>query len=182
MNIKEIIIPKTKSEAEKSESKFSVKEVHIESKAFKPTEIDEKLKLAQESNQHYDDIVEKIVGVSKDHLTDQNCRKTEMRKVFVIFFVVLLSFQIVALITLLALSAITVIPFEITDNILATFITSVFVETLGAIIIMITFAFGSKEEVKVIELLIAVVKNYQKFNINNNSESEDEKKEATDNK
>jgi len=40
---------------------------------------------------------------------------------------------------------------------------SVFVETLGAIIVMVKYAFKTDEEVEIIKILNAVVKNYQKY-------------------
>ncbi len=118
------------------------------------------------SDERYFKIVEDIVKTAKAQLKGQNEAKTQLRKIFVIFFVVLLSVQMLAVITFMTLTAIKCVEFAISDALMTTFIVSVFVETLGAIIIMITFAFASKEEVTVVELLIQVVKNYQKYKRN----------------
>ena len=52
---------------------------------------------------------------------------------------------------------------QLSDNVLTVYMTSVFVETLGAVVVMIKYAFKADEEVRIIDILNAVVKNFQKY-------------------
>lgn len=168
-SISNIIIPqksKEKSRSSEDETKFDEKKVNIEPDIVKITTIDNNIQdeLERESNKNYDKVVAEIVDISKKHLNNQNEKKSGIRKKLIWFFIGLLSFQMLAVVTLIALSSVETLSFVISDFLLATFITSVFIETLGAMIIMVSFAFGSKEEVEVVGLLTEVIKNYQKYN------------------
>lgn len=135
------------------------------------TDYERKIKndLQAESERRYMKLVEKIVDSSDSQLKTQNENKSEMRKTFQKFFIRLLSFQMIALMLLLILSS-ACKNFNLSNNVIITFITSVFVETLGAIGIMIKFAFDSDQEVKILEILNGAIKNFQKFP-NDSSES-----------
>ena len=52
---------------------------------------------------------------------------------------------------------------QISDFILNIYIVSVFVETLAGLIIMIKFAFDSKQEVELIKILNAIITNFKKY-------------------
>ena len=51
------------------------------------------------------------------------------------------------------------------DRILQAMITSVFLQTLSAMGVMIAFAFMSKEETRIVGLLHQIIEDYQKFQI-----------------
>lgn len=56
-----------------------------------------------------------------------------------------------------------VLHIYLTDTIVISYMTSVFVETIGAIAIMIKYAFDSQQEVNILDILNSVISNYQKF-------------------
>ena len=53
--------------------------------------------------------------------------------------------------------------FYLSDSILMAYMTSIFVETLSAIFVMIKYAFNSDQEVKLIGILNNAISNYKKF-------------------
>lgn len=161
------------------ETKYKQQKVNKSVKTTSGEAIDQDLEA--ESNRNYYKTVSEIVGIAKDHLKHQNKEKTGIRDKLIVFFIVLLSLQIVAVVVFITLTACGEINFAITDYLLTVFITSVFVETLGAITIMIVFAFGSKEEVEVVGLLTTTIKNYQKFRRNIHGELIHKDDETTDN-
>lgn len=168
LKINNIFIPKKeKIQTSPAVEAFQYEEekVNVASAPVKPNNIENSIltELERESNQNYDKVVANIVRISGLHLNHQNDKKTGIRGKLIWFFIVLLSFQMISVVVLIVLSAKESWGFVISDFLLATFITSVFVETLGAMIIMVSFAFGSKEEVQVIGLLTEVIKNYQKY-------------------
>lgn len=81
---------------------------------------------------------------------------------FTKFFIWFISIQYIILVLFLLLTAFCR-TFHLSDTIVISYITSVFVETLGAIIFMIKYAFDSSQEVKVLEILNGVVLNFKKF-------------------
>lgn len=119
-------------------------------------------KLQHESEIRYIKIVENIVDSSKQQLTNQHDNKTKSRKVFQIFFISLLCFQMFSVVALIALSALSN-SFKISDNVIITFITSMFVETLGIVGIMIKFNFDNSQEIQILKILHGVISNFQKF-------------------
>ncbi len=118
--------------------------------------------LQNESEIRYIKIVEEIVDSSKQQLFSQHDNKSSIRKKFQNFFIKLLSWQMVAVIALIILSA-CFKWFDISDKVIIVFITSVFVETLGAIVIMIKFAFDNTQEVQILKILSGAIRNFQKF-------------------
>lgn len=116
-----------------------------------------------QSSESYHAVVSEIVSTAKEQLKGSNQEKTSIRTKFLGFFVIMLSLQFASVGTFLALSATESVKFLISDSLMQIYVGSVFVETLGEVGIMIKFAFDSKDEVKIIELLTAVVNNYQKF-------------------
>lgn len=125
-------------------------------------------KSIKEANQKYQEIVNRIVGISGGYLDNQQDGKSRLRKIFVIFFISLLSVQMVSIIVFVLIS---IFHGKISDTLLITYISEVFVETLSAIIIMIRFAFASKDEVNIINLLTAIVNEYQYIGKDSNSNS-----------
>lgn len=123
------------------------------------------LSAATESDKNYREIVQVIVDESKTQLQRTNQIKDGLRNSFFKFFrkfIVVEFFVLVLIIFLQAFCS----SFYLSDSIILTYITSIFVETLGAIIFMIKFAFNSKQETTILQILNAVVENFQKFNIN----------------
>ena len=123
--------------------------------------IDEILK--EKSEENYLRIVANIVEVSQSQLTNQNTSKQENRKILLSFFKWFLLAQYVVMLALFVLKGFTVGGFSISDSIILTYITSVFVETVGAIIIMVKYAFKSDQEVQILKILNGVVEKFQKF-------------------
>jgi hypothetical protein len=127
--------------------------------------IDESIeaKLTKDSEGKYLEIVTSIVNISCGQLADQNKSKRKNRKILLIFFVVFLATQYVVMLGLFVLKGFNIWGFDLKDSIILTYITSVFVETLGAIIIMVTYAFQSDQEVQILKILNGVVEKFQKF-------------------
>lgn len=117
------------------------------------------------SEEGYVYVVEEIVDASIKQLDFQNDGKENIRKKLLIFFMVFLGVQFVSLFTILLFKGFRS-EFYITDEILLAFIGSVFVETLGAVIIMIKFAFDSAQENVALEILHGVIDKYQKHHQN----------------
>ena len=121
-----------------------------------------------ESDKAYCEITESIIEISKEHLTAQRKSKEPLRRSFFIFFSVLLSVQYIVLVSFIVFNSFEMIPFEISEEILRLYIISVFVETLSAMAVMITFAFVSKDETKIVGVLNNIIENYQKVNLDKN--------------
>ena len=115
----------------------------------------------QSSDKLYDNIVREVVDISKTQLSIQSTSKEKLKKGFSTFFKVLLSAQLIFLALLIAYQAIFVEK-RLSDAVIIAYISSVFAETLGGVILMITYAFNSKEEVETISILNRVVQYYQK--------------------
>ena len=109
----------------------------------------------------YLDIVCQIVDISKSHLNKQTTAKEKLRDGFARFFKILIAAQLIFLAFLLTAGAFCPI-FKLGDAIIITYISSVFVETLGAVIYMITYAFNSKDETEAIGILNSIVSDFQK--------------------
>ena len=118
--------------------------------------------LKAKSEGAYIDIANKIVDSATDQLHEQNMSKNSLKKVFTVFFVVLLSVQYLSLAALLFIRA-----FQekslLSDTVIITYITSVFLETLGAVVIMIRYAFASDQETKVLTILNSIIERFKKF-------------------
>ncbi len=120
-----------------------------------------------ESDQGYQKVTDKIIDKSADHLEKQQRSKCGLRKTFTIFFSILLSIQYVCLVAFISLNALECCPFSLSEELLKLYIVSVFLETLSAMGVMIAFAFASKDETKIVELLNNIIENYQKVKIGN---------------
>lgn len=125
------------------------------------TEADVK-KLQEVSELRYITIVEDIVKLSSNQLVSQQEKKIGSRESFQKFFIWLLIGQMSALIILIIAKAIFK-DFNLTDKVIITFITSIFVETLAVVGIMIKFNFDSSQEVQILKILNGVVEKFQKF-------------------
>lgn len=109
----------------------------------------------------YIDVVKSVVGSSIGNLDTLQKNKKELRGSLISFFMELLAWQFVILCILIFVKG-SFSSFNISESVLVTFMTAVFVETLGAVLIMIGFAFKSDEEVSIIKILNAVVEKFQK--------------------
>ena len=118
--------------------------------------------LMAKSEGAYIGIANKIVDSATKQLDEQNTSKNSLKKTFTIFFVVLLSMQYVVLAVLLFIRTFQCWSL-LNDTVIITYISSVFLETLGAVILMIRYAFDSKQETQVLEILNSIISRYQKF-------------------
>lgn len=109
----------------------------------------------------YIDIAKEIVKISKSQLTKQNESKKKLRDGFTPYFKWLIAIQLAFLAILLLLKGFCP-HFRLSDAVIISYITSVFVETLGGVIVMITYAFNSKEEVEATKILTGVIEHFQK--------------------
>lgn len=109
----------------------------------------------------YDETVTSVIEISKDHLEKQNETKNKLRTPFTWFFCVFLSIEYIGLIVLIILNA-CIKNFTVSEYVLVTYISSVFLETLGVILFMIKFAYNNKTELKILEILQSIVNNYKK--------------------
>ena len=118
-----------------------------------------------ESNRDYRGIANRIITVSQNQLADQQRSKVELRRRFAWVFSALLILEYVYLAAIILLDAITPIPLDVPDRVLQALITSVFLQTLSAMGVMIAFAFMSREETRIVGLLHRIIEDYQKFQI-----------------
>lgn len=118
--------------------------------------------LIEKSEDNYMDIARGIVNTSADQLKTQNTSKNTLKEQFTRFFIWFVSAQYIVLVFLLVLKAFWH-DMNLSDTVVISYITSVFVETLGAIAIMIKYAFNSEQEVQILQILNDVISSYKKF-------------------
>lgn len=123
-------------------------------------------RIAEQSDEGYRKLAEKIVRIAEKYLSDKDSKKSSLRQMFAPFFNKLLVGQYIVLVVFILLDAFTFIPFEISESLIHIYIISVFVETLGTISIMLVFAFTTKEEATIVNILTTIIENYQKYTIN----------------
>ena len=128
--------------------------------------------LAQRSEDSYLEIVAGIVNTSTEQLDSQNRGKKNLRLAFFIIFTVLIVLQLAFIFTIVGLQGSNA-SFDVGVEIVVAIVSSVFVETLGAIILMIKYCFDSSQEVKILEILNGVVKNFQKYGSNKTDDKKD---------
>ena len=107
----------------------------------------------------YPNLVKRIVKISEKQLEEQSKSKITLKKIFTIFFVIFIGVQYIFLMFLLLGKAFWNI--NLSDNIIAVYIGSVFLETLGAIIVMVKYAFDSNQEVEILGILNNALATYQ---------------------
>ena len=127
--------------------------------------------LLQKSEENYIEIVKGVVDFSKDKLNTISKQKDKMRQRLIDFCLQIVIVQLFILFLLLVCGS----NVGMSDKVIITFMTAVFVETLGAIIIMIRYAFKSDEEVSIIDILNAVVGRYQKYHDNESTNKDKDK-------
>lgn len=122
--------------------------------------------LQSSSEKAYIRITEKIVETTTNQLKEERNNKKDLRRILLNFFIFLLSLQYIGMIFLVAfgIQHITVV---------ITYMTSVFVETLGAVYIMVKFAFDSKTEVQGLKIMTEVVSRFKKYRKNEKERMED---------
>ncbi len=128
----------------------------------------EQQSIRDKSEQTYIDIVQDVVENSKENLTAIRDDKQSLRYRLIDFCLTMLAVQMIFLIIFLLCSR----KIGLSDNVLSVYMTAVFVETLGSVIVMVKYAFKSEEEVKIIDILNAVVKNFQKYKDNTEEHKE----------
>lgn len=127
---------------------------------IEPEKVDDGIR--KKSEEGYIAVVRDIVDASTKQLDIQNENKKDIRGQLIKFFIDFLNIQYVSLFLLLVFKGF-LTEFGLSDTVLLAFITSVFVETLGAVIIMIRFAFDSNQEINALKILHGVIEHYQKF-------------------
>ena len=149
-------------------SVFQIPKEQLDLSALKKMDIPDvrsRIQTEFESNRGYQMVADHIITVSQRHLANQQRDKVELRKKFAGLFSVLLILEYVFMVIFILLDAITAIPVDVPDSVLQLYVTSVFVQTLSTIGVMIAFAFVSKEETRIVGLLNQIIQNYQKFQI-----------------
>lgn len=131
------------------------------SKTVKENLLDTNALLRKDSEKFYMSIVGSIVTSSQENLKDLRNDKEELRLRFVSFFETIIYAQLMFMFILIAGK--TVFELNLSDSALIVYMSTVFVETLGCVVLMIKFAFKSQEEVEIIGTLNTVVKTFQKF-------------------
>lgn len=146
-------------------SLFDLSEECVDNWVDDANEIDKSIddKLKRNSEEKYLEIVTNIVSVSRSQLEKQNRSKQNNRILLLRFFVWFLIAQYVIMIALFVVEGFGLWGFFLKEAIILTYISSVFVETLGAIIIMVKYAFQSDQEVQILKILNGVVEKFQKF-------------------
>lgn len=139
--------------------------------------VQDRIQTERESDQGYHQVAEQIIRVSQKHLSEQQRNKMSLRRLFARVFCALLVAEYAVMVLLILLDGAATIPVEISDSILQLYTASVFAQTLGTMGVMITFAFVSKEETRIIGLLNQIIQNYQKVKLDGDEEP---KKEAAD--
>ncbi len=130
--------------------------------------------LMANSEADYREIAKSIVNASLDQLDEQNDSKKDLKNKFYEFFTRFIAVQFAILVAMILIRSIFGAD-SLSDQIIIVYIASVFVETLGAIILMIKYAFDSSQETSVLKILNGVISNYQKFK-NGDGEEGDKKK------
>ena len=165
---------------------FSLNNVESSVKDKAASEIDDlesDVKLKWDNEKKYLAVVDKIVDTSVAQLNSQNGNKTNLRNKFFPLFKGLIIAQLVFIIVLILLQGFCFTCFEIDTTVLVAVISSVFVETLGVIGVMIKFSFDSKQEVNILQILNGVVEHFQKIQSErSNSEKINLNKRDHDNK
>ena len=110
---------------------------------------------------NYNETVQSVIEITKNHLKSQNDTKNKLRTPFTWFFCIFLSVEYIGLLVLIILNA-CVSGFTVSEYILIAYISSVFLETLGVILFMIKFAYTNKTELKILEILQSIINNYKK--------------------
>ena len=163
LNEKQISALDAKSMREVEKAEFGCPEPVKIKDNIAADKIDQKLsdELAKNSEATYTNIAEELVKTSSSQLDTQNQSKTWLKKTFTVFFIIFISVQYAVLIALMFIK--TFFNTYLKDAVLLAYISSVFVETLGAIILMIKYAFDSNQEINILGILKGIIKNFQKF-------------------
>lgn len=118
--------------------------------------------LRSRSEKEYSKVAKLVVNASVNQLKTQNESKAKLKSTFTTFFIIFVSIQYIALLALFAVNIF--LPEKaIPNELIIAYMSSIFVETLGVIILMIKYAFDSSQETNVLDILNGVISNYQKF-------------------
>ena len=131
----------------------------------KPNDIDHEIetKLISRSEEAYQEITNRIIDETKQQLNANRDAKKNLRIALCYFVMGLLAVQFIFLMVALILNKHLIF---ISDDVISTYIVSVFAETLVGLIIMVSFAFKSNQEVELIKILNLIVSHFQKYNSN----------------
>ncbi len=127
--------------------------------------IDSNQDLDAESEKLYNEVSREIVDTSREQLVARHNNKNELRKSLSKFFKWFLSLQYLVLVVFLIFQGLGLL--KLSTEIIITYITSVFVETLGGLIAMVKFAFESTQENQIMEIMHNFLKDFKKHSDNN---------------
>lgn len=146
-------------------SKLQVEFRGVTPKSADQGKIDSQVQLVQqngiESDRDYRKITQSIIDITKTQLEEHNKDKKPIRSNLLNFVRNLLVLQFAALVIFILTNS--AYELGISDEVLRTFIVSVFVETLAGLIIMIKYAFDSKQEVELIKILNDIITHFKKY-------------------
>lgn len=132
-------------------------------------DITDKNGIAEIVEKQYGRIAQIIVRATSDELKRQALDKKPLKTEFIKFFKIFLFVQYIVLSLMLFLIGFGgEVNFILSHDVIVLYVSSVFLETLGALIIMINYAFNSRQEIKLIEILNNAISNYQKGNNSTN--------------
>lgn len=118
--------------------------------------------LIHEAENAYINTVDKIVDISRKHLSELQDHRINLRNKFVRLFTLLVVSQTAILLTLFLIIG-SPMPFNLSENILLCYMGTLMIETLGCVVIMIKFSFSTSEEAHIISVLNSIVGQYQKY-------------------
>lgn len=140
---------------------FPVKSI-MDASTTETLEIDNAVrKNAIESDRAYRKITTDIIDKTSSQLSKHTEAKTPLRKLLLVFVIILLSAQFIALIFILVTNR--ALKLEVSDFVINVYVVSLFVETLAGLLIMIRFSFDSTQEVELIKVLNAIISNFKKY-------------------
>lgn len=125
-------------------------------------EVDSELRQDEKSDNAYQKTADKIVNISNDQLDAQRKMKDKAKSKLLNFFIALLFIQFLSIVAIVVLKGLRY--FDISDSVLIVYITSVFVETLGVIAIMVKSSFNSAQEIEIIKILNSYIKDFKVYN------------------
>lgn len=171
--VKKTRVVSSKKTPEDSGSIFQIPKEQVDNASLKKLNVPNvrnRIQTEFESDRGYHMVADRIISVSQKHLSEQQKDKVYLRKKFTNVFSALLILEYIFGVLFILLDAITIIPVNVPESVLQLYITSVFLQTLSAMGVMIAFAFVSKEETRIVGLLNQIIQNYQKVNLDDDDE------------
>lgn len=112
----------------------------------------------------YVDLSKEIVEFAMVRLTKNDDRKKSLRIWMFILSIILIAIEYVFLLLILFKQGYLCNCFKLPETVITVYMSSVFVETLGIIYLIVKYLFSTKSEEKDIEVLTKIISNFQKYN------------------